>query len=247
MQTREWIAAVGGQGERLAAAAEQAGPSAPVPTCPDWAVRDLLVHTGAVHRWATACVADARTEPADLGEVAKAAGALADEALVDWFRAGLTELAHVLTAAPDDLECWTFMRTAPTGSQFWARRQAHETTIHSVDAEAAAGLASPIASTLAADGVDELLCGFLPRNRRLRVEEPASVLVSATDTGDHWLFHYGPEQPTAARVSAPVDADATIAGTAAELYLALWNRRPLHGLTSDQALADRWADQVQVR
>jgi uncharacterized protein (TIGR03083 family) len=247
MQTREWIAAVGGQGERLAAAAERAGLSAPVPTCPDWVVRDLLLHTGAVHRWAATCVADAPAEPADLGEVEKTAGALGDDALVGWFRAGLTELVDVLTAAPEDLDCWTFMRTAPTGSQFWARRQAHETAIHSVDAEAAAGFASPIASALAADGVDELLCGFLPRNRRLHADEPVSVLVSATDTGHHWLVHYGPERPTAARVSAPVDADATIAGTAAELYLALWNRQPLHGLTSDEALADRWAGTVRVR
>ena len=237
METREWIAAVGGQGERLAAAAEQAGLTAPVPTCPDWVVRDLLLHTGGVHRWAATFVGQARTEPIDIGEAYEIADTLPhDDGLVD-----------VLTAAPADLDCWKFMRTAPSGSTFWARRQAHETTIHSVDAEAAAGLPSPIPSPLAADGVDELLCGFLPRNRRLRADSERSVLVSATDTGDHWLVRYGPERPAASRVPEPVEADTTLAGTAAELYLSLWNRRPWHGLTSDDGLADLWSDTVQVR
>ncbi|QUQ68983.1 maleylpyruvate isomerase family mycothiol-dependent enzyme [Kutzneria sp. CA-103260] len=248
MQTREWIAAVGGQGERLAAAAERAGLAAPVPTCPEWVVRDLLLHLGGVHRWAATFVGQARTEPIDIGEPHEIADAVPDDAgLVDWFRDGVTELVDVLTAAPADLDCWKFMRTAPSGSLFWARRQAHETTIHSVDAEAAAGLDSPIPSPLAVDGVDELLCGFLPRNRRLRADTETSVLVSATDTGDNWLIRYGPERPATARVPAPVKADTTLAGTASELYLALWNRRSWHGLSSDDGLATRWADNVQVR
>jgi uncharacterized protein (TIGR03083 family) len=247
METREWIAAVGGQGERLAAAADRAGLTAPVPTCPDWTVRDLLLHIGGVHRWAATFVGQARTEPIDIGEPHEIADSLPDDAgLVAWFRDGVTGLVDVLTAAPADLDCWKFMRTAPSGSSFWARRQAHETTIHSVDAEAAAGLPSPIPSSLAVDGVDELLCGFLPRNRRLHADTDRSVLVSATDTGDHWLISYGPDRPAASRVPDPVDTDATLAGTAAELYLSLWNRRPWHGLSSDEGLAELWADKVQV-
>jgi uncharacterized protein (TIGR03083 family) len=241
MQTREWIAAVGGQGERLAAAADRSGLDAPVPTCPDWAVRDLLLHLGSVHRWAGAFVGQALTEPRDIDYSTRD-----DDGLVEWFRDGVTALVDVLTAAPADLDCWQFMRTAPSGTMFWARRQAHETTIHSVDAEAAAGLPSPIPSALAADGVDELLCGFLPRSRRLRAEEERSVLVSATDTGDNWLVRYGPDRPTATRVEA-AEADSAIAGTAEELYLALWNRRPWHGLTADDELPALWAEQVRVR
>jgi uncharacterized protein (TIGR03083 family) len=248
MQTREWIAAVGGQGERLAAAAERAGLTAPVPTCPDWVVRDLLLHTGGVHRWAATFVGQARTEPIDVGEPHEIDDSVPDDdGLIAWFRDGVTALVDVLTAAPADLDCWTFMRTAPSGSSFWARRQAHETTIHSVDAEAAAGLPSPIPAPLAADGVDELLCGFLPRSRRLRAEAERSVLVSATDTGDNWFVRYGPERPAAERVPEPVAADTTVAGTASELYLALWNRHPWHGLTADDGLAALWADNMQVR
>lgn len=242
METREWIAAVGGQGERLAAAAERSGLDTPVPTCPDWVVRDLLLHTGGVHRWATTFVAEARSEPAPFA----APDDIADDGLVSWFRDGVTGLVDVLTAAPADLDCWQFMRTAPSGPMFWARRQAHETAIHSVDAEAAAGLSSPVPSSLAADGVDEILCGFLPRNRRLHAEEERSVLVSATDTGDNWLIRYGPDRPSGSRVEAACEADSAIAGTAAELYLSLWNRRPWHGLTTDEELAELWVDKVRI-
>lgn len=49
------------EGQLLADAAEQAGPDAEVPTCPGWHVRDLLRHTGMVHRWATAFVAEGHT------------------------------------------------------------------------------------------------------------------------------------------------------------------------------------------
>ncbi len=242
MQTREWIAALGGQGERLAAAAEQAGLTTPVPTCPDWTVRDLLLHTGRVHRWAADVIEHARIEPVPMTGFPTPD----DEGVVDWFREGVTELVDVLTAAPADLDCWKFMRNAPSSLLFWARRQAHETAIHSVDAEAAAGLPSPIPTSLAADGVDELLCGFLPRSRGLRADAERSILVSATDSGDHWLVRYGPDRPVGTRVPEPVDADSAVAGTASELYLTLWNRRPWDGLAADDGLADLWADKVQV-
>ena len=36
--------------------AGRAGLDAPVPTCPDWTVLDLVAHQGMVHRWAAALV-----------------------------------------------------------------------------------------------------------------------------------------------------------------------------------------------
>lgn len=50
-------------GQSLADFAEAAGPDAPVPTCPDWQVHDLVRHTGAVHLWATAFVAEGTSRP----------------------------------------------------------------------------------------------------------------------------------------------------------------------------------------
>src|ERR1700752_1604641 len=60
-----YIGALRGEGELLAAAAERAGMGAPVPSCPGWAVRDLLKHTGYVHRWATGIVAGGLGRPPD--------------------------------------------------------------------------------------------------------------------------------------------------------------------------------------
>ena len=41
-------------GDQLAARAERAGVEAPVPTCPEWTVEQLVAHQGTVHRWAAA-------------------------------------------------------------------------------------------------------------------------------------------------------------------------------------------------
>src|SRR5258706_12045265 len=116
----------------MADAAERNGLDAAVPTCPDWTVRDLVRHTGGVHRWAAAHVAGARVEPiATMEEVV--GDWPADEELVTWFRDGHTALVETLLAADPTLDCYTFL-PAPSPVAFWARRQAHETAIHRADA-----------------------------------------------------------------------------------------------------------------
>ena len=52
MEIPDHIDALRRQGGLLAAAAERAGLGAPVPPCPTWRVKDLLRHTGYIHRWA---------------------------------------------------------------------------------------------------------------------------------------------------------------------------------------------------
>ena len=42
---------------------DHAGLRAPVPTCPDWTVRNLVAHQGMVHRWAAAIVRGERLDP----------------------------------------------------------------------------------------------------------------------------------------------------------------------------------------
>lgn len=45
--------AIGRAGTVLRANATSSGLDSAVPTCPGWTVRDLVVHQGGVHRWAT--------------------------------------------------------------------------------------------------------------------------------------------------------------------------------------------------
>jgi uncharacterized protein (TIGR03083 family) len=241
------------EGARLAVATEAAGPDAGVPTCPDWAVRDLVRHTGGIHRWATGYVADRRTELWKI-ELEEVVGAWPEDAdLADWLRSGCSVLADVLAAAPDDLECWSFL-PAPSPRAMWARRQAHETAIHRIDAELAAGApGTSVDPAFAADGVDELLVGFVPRrSKSLRTDHPASLAVHCTDpaVAATWVVHLGPDgATTAAAGSSQPTADCTVRGAAADLYLTLWNRAGPAELEveGDAAVLGRFLDSFHVR
>jgi uncharacterized protein (TIGR03083 family) len=230
METVEFIETLGDEGRLFADAVEKAAPEAAVTGCPGWSVRDLSLHLGRVHRWARGFVAtgqDTPVQPPDTPE-------LADDALAPWLREGHGALVEALSAAPPDLECWTFL-PAPSPLRFWARRQAHETAVHRVDAELALGVPlTPLGPRFAADGVDELLCGFAPRTKvpEDAARTPRTLAVRATDVdGAVWTVRLG-ERVRAERVTEPLpEADLVYEGSASDLYLTLWNRLPLTAVT----------------
>jgi uncharacterized protein (TIGR03083 family) len=251
----EHIAALERDGALLAAAAERAGLDAVVPPCAPWRVRDLLRHLGFVHRWAAGYVSQAREEMTD--EPAEDELLLAgpgDAELLGWFRDGHAELVRALRVADPGLRCWTFL-PAPSSLAFWARRQAHETAIHRVDAESAAGEVTSFPASFASDGVDELIMGFWARGRA-HADRPSCLRIQATDTGGEWLVELG--AGTAARRRAAtadaVVADCTVAGPASDLYLLLWNR-PRPGdqnadrvtVGGDPRVLRLWQDLMKVR
>jgi uncharacterized protein (TIGR03083 family) len=240
METAEFIRILDREGRLLASAAEAAGTGAEVPTCPKWRVRDLLRHTGTVHRWAAGFVADAHTGPRPFGDLPDLDG----DALLAWYRDSHRQLVDTLTTAPADVACWTFLPApSPSPLAFWARRQAHETTMHRFDAESArGGPASPIAPRFAVDGIDELLRGFHARSRsRVRTEEPRLLRVRADgpDATAVWSVRLS-DLPAVTSEGGPGRADAELAGPADLLYLALWNRAPVPSVTGDAALAALW-------
>ncbi|MER5279956.1 maleylpyruvate isomerase family mycothiol-dependent enzyme [Streptomyces sp. NPDC002809] len=248
MKIAEHIRSLAAEGRLLADAAEGAGTGAPVPTCPGWQVRDLLRHTAMVHTWAAAFVTEGHTSYVpDAGEPD-----LDGSELLDRFRAGHGLLVEALERAPEDLECWAFF-AAPSPLAFWARRQAHETAIHRVDAESARGGAlSPVSSAHAVDGIDELLLGFHARPKsKVRTDVPRILRVRATDTDTAWTVRLSAEPPAAVRedessVLPPVDCE--LSATAQELYLTLWNRLPLTALAveGDPDLARLWRERSSV-
>jgi uncharacterized protein (TIGR03083 family) len=240
MDVATYIEAVQVEGARLAAAAAAAEPDAPVPTCPEWAVRDLVFHVGAVHRWVTEYVRRGHTEPGAVDFAAARGPAPDDAGLVDWFLTGHAALVAALRGAPPDLRCWTFL-PAPSPLAFWARRQAHEITIHRVDSElAAAATVSRIDSALAADGIDEMLVGFAStrgrasagdqrkqRNQGERDEIKATVIeVRCTDESAGWTVRLGSGgvAATATEVGSDMAADCTVRGTSVDIYMTLWRR-----------------------
>ncbi|MEU1177933.1 maleylpyruvate isomerase family mycothiol-dependent enzyme [Streptomyces sp. NPDC005820] len=248
METAEFIRALDREGRSLADAAAGAGTDAEVPTCPGWQVGDLLRHTGTVHRWAASFVAEGRTayHPGE-GEPD-----LDGTELLNWFREGHRRLVDTLTTAQPDVACWHFL-PAPSPLAFWARRQAHETAVHRVDADSALGRspeesARSLPAAFAADGIDELLSGFHARDRsRVRTEKPRVLRVRATDLAEDavWTVRLSPEPPVTER-TADGDADCEITAPAALLYLALWNRLPFPAVTGDPALAALWREKSAV-
>ena len=245
MEIAEHVAALDDEGRRLVEAAAQQGADVPVPTCPEWRLRDLLVHVGRVHRWATMFVAQARTEPPH-GDAELAEPPADDDALLAWVAEGHHALVETLRAADPAIECWSFLRS-PSPLAFWARRQAHETAIHRVDAESAAGDPAGVAAPFAVDGIDELLLGFLARRSgRLLSEEPVTLGVHARDTGDDWWIEIRPDGRSVRRGAA--DADCAVTGDASDLYLFLWNRRDDDGLgvTGDRRVLGLWRDKARV-
>jgi uncharacterized protein (TIGR03083 family) len=236
-------------GAALGEAATAAGLDAKVPTCPGWDVTDLVVHQGMVHRWAAA---NLRGET-DHDTAASQAEARAAASVLDWYTQGLAALVDTLRATAEDAKAMVFLRDAPPPRRFWARRQAHETTIHSVDAVAAVCGRWPTASevevdpVLAADGIDELLMGFLTRGKgRLHAAEPYTVLVQADDTGHAWTLWIG-EGPIVATPGGTERPGVVFSGTAVQLYLSLWNRADEITTNGRSDLVDQWRKHVRIR
>jgi uncharacterized protein (TIGR03083 family) len=246
MEITEHIDRLRAEGLRLVAAAERAGLDAPVPTCPEWRVRDLVGHTGGVHRWAASFVTTGRERPTTDEEDAAYFAAPGDDTLLDWYRDAHGGLVAALSGADPAIPCFTFL-PAPTPLAFWARRQAHETAVHRVDAESAGSAVAGIPAGFAADGIDELLFGFFARPRgRLVADPPVSLAVCATDADAAWTIHVGPDSRRAQPGRHP--ADLTVTGPAGDLYLLLWNRHDGTGLEfdGDRAVLDLWRARARV-
>jgi uncharacterized protein (TIGR03083 family) len=261
VEIAEHLDALRREGEVMAAAADRAGLAAAVPSCPAWQVKDLLRHTGYIHRWAARHITEGPAEVIDgPSEAEILRGGAADADLLGWFRAGHAALVETLASADPAVRCATFM-PAPSPLAFWTRRQAHETAIHRADAELAAGPAPEYPALFAADGIDELIMGFGQRRKYQRQAAPAAgsglsagaepLRVIAADTGDAWSVEAreGLLQPR--RDTGAAGAGCTVSGPASGLYLYLWNRAGAAEadvtVTGDPVLLTSWQASVKVR
>ncbi|WP_333619152.1 maleylpyruvate isomerase family mycothiol-dependent enzyme [Dietzia sp.] len=195
--------------------------SAPVPTCGEWTLRDLVVHLGIVHRMVVRAIAE-RVSPRGFDD-SPAEGT----DLSEWFREGAAAALEALDAPPET-PAWTFYRDRDTVG-FWLRRQAMENLIHRIDAELALGAETGIDVELARDGIAEVIDDIAHRMVAVgRFELPdRGIVVEASDgprddqaAGEAARFEIGTPEPRRA-------PDAT--GPAAELLLALWKRRTVSG------------------
>jgi uncharacterized protein (TIGR03083 family) len=235
-------------GAVLREAAARSGLDAKVPTCPAWDVTELVTHQGMVHRWAAANLRGDRNHRTS----ASRAEARAAADLLSWYSHGLSALVDTLHATAEDARATVFLNDAPPPRRFWARRQAHETTIHSVDATSALHGRWPTASevqidpALAVDGIDELLSGFITRgNGKLHSAEPYTILVKTDDTGHAWTVRIseGPIVTTPGQAQRP---EVVFTGTAVQLYLSLWNRADEITAHGRPDAVDHWRSRIRI-
>jgi uncharacterized protein (TIGR03083 family) len=232
----------------IAAMATEAGADAAITTCPGWVMRDLVLHTGEVHRWAAAVVRGGVINPSK-ELAADYLGALpADDELVDWFVAGATALVATLRHADTGASYFTFLQDPPSPFMFWPRRQALETAMHRIDAESAIGRNTGIPTLLAADGIDEILTGFAPRKHTpLRSESPVVLQIAPTDSAAVWSVTISDQPVVTVRTGG--NAQCTARGISSDLYQALWNRQGTENLTidGDVTVLELFRDNVKIR
>jgi uncharacterized protein (TIGR03083 family) len=225
----DYCGLAGGEVDRFAALIPDADPALRVPTCGRWKMRDLVHHTGAIHRWADGLVAAlarknrARAETDDWEPSATPAEQSA------WIAAAHQGLLATLRAA--DPEARMYAWGADQHVRFWSRRMTHETGIHRADAELALGVEPSFRPAVAADGVGEFLANLWKARAwrwnigKLRGEGEV-IRLASTDTSDEWTITLELRGIPWSRHD-PGDgppSDVTVRAPATDLYLMVWGR-----------------------
>src|SRR4051812_6746668 len=103
MDREGYIEAIETYGERLADAADRAGPAAVVPSCPGWTVVDLVRHAVGVCDFWEAVASGAVTDPTTF----VARDELAADEAITACRSMIAATAATLRPLPPDAFCWT--------------------------------------------------------------------------------------------------------------------------------------------
>jgi uncharacterized protein (TIGR03083 family) len=244
-QISDWLEAVRTNAALLARAVRAAGPGAPVPTCPGWTVADLLAHIGRRHRWATEIVDTKAQERVGRSNIP---GPGEGDDPVEWFEAGAAGVVRALETIDPETPLWTWASSAPAPARFWVRRMAHETAIHRVDAESAAGRPGPVEPPeMAVDGIDEMLDLLTVR---IGPDDPlagfrGSYHFHTTDVPGEWVVVFSSDGVGVTREHAK--ADVAIRGAASDLELFVYNRRGADGLQvfGDPAQVAAWTEKIR--
>lgn len=240
----DYVAAVRNDAELLASCVETGDLAAPVAACPDWNLRALVMHTGGVHRWATAAIENGAAPTVLDGP--KPEPTAAGPELGAWMREGATSLADVLAATPLDADTW---HPFPYEQKawVWSRRQAMETMVHRWDAEAATSGGTPFDPALATIGLTEFFEMLLPRalGRKQTAAPDVSMHVHCTDAelpdgAGEWIV-WGDDGEY--RMEAvPRKGDAALRGNASDLLLVMMGRADIDtvDVVGDQSAVAAW-------
>jgi len=228
--------------ERFADTVATADMRAAVPSCPGWKVVDLVKHLGNVHAWAATILETGQRAP-EQDDRPKSSRA---RTVSEWYLGKAGDLYEVLRHTDPQEPCWNFAYGVGVKA-FWPRRQLHETTIHQVDLDLAAGRGSvdgtgigappPIEPAVAADGIDEVLTVFAHRmhSRGLVAHLERPLVLTATDTGDQWLV--APQPRSTSSHELPAQATGSMSESVHQLPPSVERRRVLAEAVEDRVSA----------
>ncbi|MFC3300569.1 maleylpyruvate isomerase family mycothiol-dependent enzyme [Arthrobacter agilis] len=194
----------------------------PVPACPGWNGEDLVRHTAIVFLQKAETIRTG-TRPSH-GWPPVSVGSLPPQPLLAHC---YTRLVEEFDAHPTSDPAETWVPEDQTVG-FWVRRLTHETAIHRVDLEQAAGRSvRPLDPALVIDGIDEVLTVMLGRGRP---DPAASGDVARLEAGGHsWDVRLSPQRATVQR-DAEVDGRTAVACDPEQLFLWLWGRTAAPGV-----------------
>lgn len=247
----EYIAALRSDGERFAAAASEPLDTR-VPSCPEWDLRALLLHTGEVHRFWTIVLTTPLTTYEEVKAAPEPPGLEPGDDLGVWVRDGIESLVAGIEASDPAQPMWSW--SPYQSASFVPRRMAHETSVHRWDAEDATGDGRPIEpAALARDGVDEFFDTFLVAQQAQVGAGRAEALGGAGETlhlhetgGDgEWVVTLRDQGVEVEH--GHTKADVAVRASASDFVLLLWGRIPVDGLDifGDRGVIDRflaWTD-----
>jgi uncharacterized protein (TIGR03083 family) len=158
-------------------------PETPVPTCPDWTLKQLFRHVGRGNRWAAQIIAERRADRLDPREVPEGKPPDDPDAAIGWLNDGAQLIINAVDQVGSEARVWTFLGSRPVG--WWIRRRLHEATVHRADAALALGVDYDLSPELAADGISEWLERVSVESKRNAppLDRGQTVHLHATDDG----------------------------------------------------------------
>jgi uncharacterized protein (TIGR03083 family) len=129
--------------------------SAPVPTCPEWNLGQLIRHVGRGDRWAAQIVRDRLDDYLDPRSVEGGKPPPDPDDAKSWLQGGAQRLVDAVALSGVQTPVWTFLGSRP--ANWWIRRRLHEVAVHRADAAIALGNDFALEPEIAADAISEWL------------------------------------------------------------------------------------------
>ncbi|GAA1304487.1 maleylpyruvate isomerase family mycothiol-dependent enzyme [Pseudonocardia xinjiangensis] len=231
------------QTAQFAETVRHAAADAPVPTCPEWTLSQLVEHVGQTQHWVASIVEKRVSDPSQI-PTSFAALPADQDAWPSWLADGASLLAAACVDAGPDAPVWNPAGDARSGTRFWLPRVLAETIIHRADAAATADVAYQLDAELAAGAVSDHLAMMTSPGWAAQRPDSAEALRGSGQTlylhaddepslgeAGRWFIERGAEGATWHQ--RPGVADVTVRGPATSLLLMLTRRRSISAALDD--------------